>query len=848
MSKKTNLTLYKGTAMRKFRLFSAVLSLFLLVPASIIWAQTVSISGHVYEKGTIKNNFNTPQGKISVILPDVMAPGDVITGTVIYDPAGEDEKKKSNNYRDMANYSLSLPDGTPLSTNPASDTPSAKDIRKKTFSLIIASGLSSLQLILKDPAGKAIGEAKIPLVSQSFLMPVEDVFSIQGRGVVVDTSKTKPRTYKPIQFDFTTDKKIYLPGENADLIFKPLVSNEPVSTATFSFYYYSKTGQEQEFLRIKLTPLCTSPRKTVIQIPQNVSGDGDIITEDDRGNFIKSQKVHVMKLEALCPKTSLLKDEETTLNVSVRDIRGVQADYIRLAIENINRSSIRVGNSPCEHIFIDNSCYSGSSPAPGQNLNILKAGSTDKSWDRCQGSSYELQRPVVAMQTGNFTINISLFYSSSVYNDPFRQQLDALKTPEQFNRWVDALKYDLKKLDRSLTNTIPALPEPTDEEYLLMLELRSLLEPYEWKPIIERFHQKIESGDKNLINPLLQDELDKAKAIAYQHARSFNLSNSITEKYFSSTIEAGKVALENAQNSSGNEPVHFEVMESALKYAEHQAAIANDTPAVAAASRLKDDLWKLQRGINKADQLFQLLESIRKNFDDATNKALQNMRSSIKPGFQFENLVGYYDPLDGILTTITGKQQKILNNLSAAQQKGQLYMMHSVNYNSEPVEAVFRLKAVSEAGFRMAATNAVLQYQSLFLQDAGKPQQDKQDNDWYSKFPEPWKLPLKNGVVLWIYEGVKCRDDEQPQNKKSGCFEHSVYDTAQKKWKQTGLYNIVRKINSWKCLDKGTPEDICVMAPMPAEVTDLYLDDKCSTKILQSDTAYAHRCIPKSKK
>ena len=32
----------KSTAMRKLRLFSAVLSLFLLVPASIIWAQNHS--------------------------------------------------------------------------------------------------------------------------------------------------------------------------------------------------------------------------------------------------------------------------------------------------------------------------------------------------------------------------------------------------------------------------------------------------------------------------------------------------------------------------------------------------------------------------------------------------------------------------------------------------------------------------------------------------------------------------------------------------------------------------------------------------------------------------------------
>ncbi|TAL45057.1 MAG: hypothetical protein EPN92_07965 [Chitinophagaceae bacterium] len=61
--------------MRKTSLFSAVLFLFLLVPASITWAQTVSVSGNVYEKHTVKKSFKTPQGIITAILPADMAAG-----------------------------------------------------------------------------------------------------------------------------------------------------------------------------------------------------------------------------------------------------------------------------------------------------------------------------------------------------------------------------------------------------------------------------------------------------------------------------------------------------------------------------------------------------------------------------------------------------------------------------------------------------------------------------------------------------------------------------------------------------------------------------------------------------
>ncbi|HRB40989.1 MAG TPA: hypothetical protein PKX86_09805, partial [Bacteroidia bacterium] len=64
--------------MRKLLHFSALLSLFLLVPASIIWAQKISS-----EKGLTTATFNTPNGVIKVYLPDDIRQGDIISGTVV---------------------------------------------------------------------------------------------------------------------------------------------------------------------------------------------------------------------------------------------------------------------------------------------------------------------------------------------------------------------------------------------------------------------------------------------------------------------------------------------------------------------------------------------------------------------------------------------------------------------------------------------------------------------------------------------------------------------------------------------------------------------------------------------
>ena len=59
--------------MRKQHLLLKMLFLFLLVPTSITRAQTVTLSGTVYENQTAKSTFTTPQGNIKVYLPDDMA-------------------------------------------------------------------------------------------------------------------------------------------------------------------------------------------------------------------------------------------------------------------------------------------------------------------------------------------------------------------------------------------------------------------------------------------------------------------------------------------------------------------------------------------------------------------------------------------------------------------------------------------------------------------------------------------------------------------------------------------------------------------------------------------------------
>lgn len=89
--------------MRKSILSKAVLFLFLLVPASITRAQTISS-----QKGLITAVFTNPNGRIIVYLPDDIRPGDLISGTIIAEPFGDHTRQKEKNLAELVRYSVNI--------------------------------------------------------------------------------------------------------------------------------------------------------------------------------------------------------------------------------------------------------------------------------------------------------------------------------------------------------------------------------------------------------------------------------------------------------------------------------------------------------------------------------------------------------------------------------------------------------------------------------------------------------------------------------------------------------------------------------------------------------------------
>jgi hypothetical protein len=126
---------------------------------------------HVVSKtadGLFIDNFYTPQGKIKVNLPDDMAAGDTISGTVDIEPAGKNDTERAQNQTELNGYVIEV-EGTKAKAGdvkfifviPPTVTPAAKTI-----------------VLMKD--NRAVARSTVP-ISPTPLMPIQITLPTGGQ-------------------------------------------------------------------------------------------------------------------------------------------------------------------------------------------------------------------------------------------------------------------------------------------------------------------------------------------------------------------------------------------------------------------------------------------------------------------------------------------------------------------------------------------------------------------------------------------------------------------------------------------------------------------------------------------
>ncbi len=556
--------------MKKLHLIPILILLSVLLPISYTWAQKISVTGTVYEKGIVKVPFNTPKGSIIYYFPDDMTAEETIRGTVVFDPLGKNEKQQKKNLGELMRYTQFLPENMPMTVSyPVTGS------RSGNFSLYTGhnNNRPSLRLILKDQNSKVVNEAELPLLNTG---------TLKFAGTAHDFET--PSNHLPTTEQ--TDKKVYLSGENL---------LEYVSCSNF---YFSQPGKETA-----MNLIAGSQRKTVLQLPRDVSGPAQIICRDAAGKTIATQNIHVIDLAATCPKTNLLKGDLTEMKVTITGLKGIPAEYLRITLDNTTVNAVQLGQSNHEGIMLVPNTLNYSKFNTDYLFQVkndkISTYNTNGNFDQFKENIFTLQRTVTALQSGNFSINIGLSYPSSVYNDPFYQQLDAIKTVGQFNNWQNALLNDIKNLNEvtniSMEKITYSGPTPPDPNKWLINDLRRFPD---WKPPVtvyayDTMGNKIKKKDdkqKSLAEP---GNLDSAKAMAYSFATGFHFPKEIVEKYFTSTLEAGNAAIQNAMNSAGSSPVNNEVIQTALKYAELRGKFpTNNSLNISTANFSIVEMWK----------------------------------------------------------------------------------------------------------------------------------------------------------------------------------------------------------------------------------------------------------------
>ena len=65
-------------------------------------------AGTITANGLVVTAFDTPPGKIKVILPDDMAAGDTVSGTVVVEPAGNSQSERDTNETELNGYVIDI--------------------------------------------------------------------------------------------------------------------------------------------------------------------------------------------------------------------------------------------------------------------------------------------------------------------------------------------------------------------------------------------------------------------------------------------------------------------------------------------------------------------------------------------------------------------------------------------------------------------------------------------------------------------------------------------------------------------------------------------------------------------
>ncbi|HWR33463.1 MAG TPA: hypothetical protein VN451_08060 [Chitinophagaceae bacterium] len=734
--------------MRKSIIFSAGLTLFLLVPASIIWAQiTKTLKGTVrYESGMSKTTFETPNGAVVINLPQSMS-GATITGTVIAEPAGKTEKEKNRNLKELLKYAVML-DGQKI---PLSATPS-------TFNWVTQLERNQRTPIeLLNVSGVKLHELSLPPV-----LPTPVTFN----------SGNAP--------SLTTPSNILVKGEALNIY-----TNQQFSPGE-KFMLTDSKGQQ-----FTVKPVCLSSNQAVITVPPEAIL-GELTIKEEVWNqpltgyaIDKAAKVNIIDISLSSPNTNLRPGQESFVLATISGLLWEDHFAYSVDLRNHNPNTVTMEGGNLQRVNKD-----------------FKLGALDD----FPGSFLTIKRNITGNAVGTFSVSATLHEDYNTSNDPFRPQLNVLKTSEDFNAWADAVKRDLTQLGECGTAN-----EICNDAPLANIK-RAIM------------HMPVCSNS---------EQLDESKAVAYSLLQPLHVHKGAAIGWLSS-YKSFKSMINPPEMIPGQKELpDWDIIQNGLIFIQRIGYKTND-PVIKKEADITGQLLDNFRETNPSSiqlqQLWNSLQSLVKATDSKINTTdagkniawnLSNLlfdtyslnkrtRDGIDPQ---KSMIGYLDPDKKILKAKPEYQQQILNSLNAVSLGNGTFKINaisetktSVSYNIQLIPFVFATTynddSWAEYLIRQAAKDTTLGK----IIDTTR----KSDGTWYI-----------------FYEDAKCENWGYGENS-SGCMKETEYEEKENKFKETGRYEKLTIYPGGSC-KKGT--EFCTEVYVVSSSSEIFLDANCTRRI-----------------
>ena len=651
---------------------------------------TKTLNGTVrYESGMSETKFSTPNGDVVMKLPQSMS-GTTITGTVSAVPAGKTEKEKSRNLKELLKHTVML-DGQKI---PVSATPTNFD------------WLTHLDRQLRTPmellnvTGAKIAEVSLP--------------PVLSKPAILNSSNVP---------HLTTPSNVLVKGDALN------VYTDQQFSSGEKFVLTDSKGQQ-----FTLAPICLSLQQAVMKVPEGVVPGNCTIREEVTnqplfGNNISSADFKMIDIDLSSPNTNLRSGQTSSVTVVCHQSNdaGIAANVRELFLNTPQVLTIDLRNLEPNTVSMT-----------GGNFQRINFPLSNNQQD---AAPLQVTRTITGIKPGSFSVSATLHEDYNTSNDPFRPQLNVLKTPEDFNAWTNALKKDLKEYAGMHDNDLLGKVVKTNAQRAI----------------------------DNMPVCTSPEQLDECKAVAYSLVQPLHIPKGAAISWLSS-YEALKALV---NNLAGNSILtDFDVLKNGIEFINRVTQNNKETAMQSECGHVQELLDQVQTTGETKENLQELKDKIKRltvradiiiQADDHLSLktgmkdlklASYQLPSLASPGrvHPYNDLIGFLDPVKKTLFVLPEYSSKVLSMINAEPLANGQYHIISMTANRKPIAYDISVVAAS---------------QFLLFDEAGKkPDDTKKDK----VKPEPAKEEVlewtgfeHGGINYCFYKGAICVNETGPK-------------------------------------------------------------------------------------